>query len=298
MDGVDVPDAREIEAYLDRIGFRGTVRPDLATLGELHRRHLGSISYDALDIPLGRRVTLDPRDAFRKIVVERRGGWCYEMNGLFGWILEAIGFDVTRVGATVMREEGQPGRGDHLVLIVRLDGQRYVADVGFGEGPQLPFRLAPARFEQQGIEYRLERLASGWWRLRNETQPEAPWFDFRARPASERTLAAMNWRLQHDPASPFVLNAVVARATDDGVVLLRGRVLRTLTGPTYRDHRIDTPEEYTAVLRRTFDLEVPGAASLWPRILERHERLFGAEQARARSATRRKMRTSPGGAGA
>lgn len=277
MIAVPPPEPAALEAYLRRIQFAGEPRADLATLRELHWRHLRTIPYDALDVPLGRRVTLDPRDAYRKIILDGRGGWCYEMNGLFGWMLEAIGFEVMRVGATVMREDGQRGRGDHLVLIVRVDDRRYVADVGFGEGPQVPFPLAPERFEDLGIEYTLARLPSRWWRLCNESHHDAPWFDFQARPAGARTLEATNRRLQRDPASPFVLNAVVARGTADGSTILRGRVLRTVRGAAWGDRRIDTLTEYQEVLRDVFDLHLPEAATLWPRVVARHETLFGPD---------------------
>lgn len=94
---------RQLAAYLARIGFVGDVRPDLETLTALHRAHVESIAWECIDCFLGRPTTRDPRAAFDKIVTGGRGGWCYEMNGLFGWMLEAIGFSVTRLAAGVMR---------------------------------------------------------------------------------------------------------------------------------------------------------------------------------------------------
>src|SRR5687767_1260505 len=93
----------DIQAYFDRVGFTGVARPDLATLKVLHRAHALAISYENLDVQLGRPVTTDPAAAFEKIVRRGRGGWCYEMNGLLGAALDEIGFEVTRLAGAVMR---------------------------------------------------------------------------------------------------------------------------------------------------------------------------------------------------
>src|SRR5690349_13822179 len=94
----------QLSAYLDRIGYGGPVRADLATLKALHRAHLLTIPYENLDVQLGRRVTTDPADAYDKIVRRGRGGWCYEMNGLFAWALGEIGFSVIRMAGAANRE--------------------------------------------------------------------------------------------------------------------------------------------------------------------------------------------------
>lgn len=102
----------------------------------LHRSHLYAIPYENLDIHLGRKLTLDPDHIYHKIVEERRGGWCYEMNGLFSQALRQMGFDVTLLGSSV----GSPAQGgvdgdlDHLILLVQVDKQPWLADVGFGKG--------------------------------------------------------------------------------------------------------------------------------------------------------------------
>jgi N-hydroxyarylamine O-acetyltransferase len=86
-------------SYLERVGFRHTPRVDITTLQDLLRAHVCSVPFENLDVQLGRPLTTDVDDAYRKIVIDRRGGWCYEQNGLFGWALQQIGFEVTRVAA-------------------------------------------------------------------------------------------------------------------------------------------------------------------------------------------------------
>jgi len=88
---------QQLDRYVARIGYRGPRDPTLGTLRALHRAHLLAIPYENLDIHLGRQLTLDPEAMFTKLVDERRGGWCYEMNGLLGRVLETLGFDVHKV---------------------------------------------------------------------------------------------------------------------------------------------------------------------------------------------------------
>ena len=108
----------ELSRYFARIGYSGDTTASLTTLRGLHRAHLLSIPYENLDIHLGVPLTLDPERIFAKLVDERRGGWCYEMNGLFGHVLDSLGFDVRRVsghrGARRARVAGarQPPRAD------------------------------------------------------------------------------------------------------------------------------------------------------------------------------------------
>jgi N-hydroxyarylamine O-acetyltransferase len=278
MFDLEAPDAATIATYLRRIGFAREPSLDLDTLTELHRRHIRGISYEALDVQLRRPVSLDPRDAFRKLVQSSRGGWCYEMNGLFAWMLEGLGFRIIRVGASVERADDElVGTSGHLIMLVDLDGssEPYVADVGFGEGPQDPYPLRAGPFEQLGATYRLTRLPGGWWRLTSETV-DMPYFDFRAEPVDHEQIQASNAWLQQEADSPFVRNAIVARGTEDGCMILRGRVLRTIRPPLVEDTIIPTADEYREVLRDRFDIDLPEATDLWPAIVARHEALFGS----------------------
>ena len=112
----------ELETYFDRIGYAGPATPTTAVLGSLLRAHVLRVPFENLDVQLGRSTTVDPEAAFDKIVTGNRGGWCYEHNGLFGWVLSAIGFDVMRVAAAVMRaERGSIADSNHLTLLVRTE---------------------------------------------------------------------------------------------------------------------------------------------------------------------------------
>lgn len=140
---VDVP------AYLARIGYAGHTARSPATLRALHRAHLLTVPFENLDIELGRKIVLDEEAILHKIVDERRGGFCYELNAAFAALLRALGFQVTLLSARVARQSGEDSpEFDHLAL--RVDSQSdvgveskdsWLADVGFGESFIEPLRL-------------------------------------------------------------------------------------------------------------------------------------------------------------
>lgn len=266
----------DLAAYLRRIGFEGEARPDLATLKAVHRLHLLAIPYENLDVQLGRPVTTDPAAAYAKIVEGSRGGWCYEMNGLLGWALGEIGFSVERVSGSVARAIlGDALPGNHLVLKVELDGEGWLADVGFGDGPLEPFRIAAGAFRDGHFDYDLRHQPDGWWRLTNHPRGGAPSFDFRCRTADEAELDERCQWLQTAPQSPFVQNAVVQRYRPEGLAAMRGRTLKMLLPDETTERQIGSAADYVAVLDEVFGLDLPEAAGLWPAICARHEALFG-----------------------
>ncbi|MBU1375178.1 MAG: arylamine N-acetyltransferase [Alphaproteobacteria bacterium] len=270
----------DIQAYFDRIGFNGVARPDLATLTALHRAHALSISYENMDVQLGRPLTTDPAAAFDKIVRRRRGGWCYEMNGLFGAVLDEIGFKVTRLAGGVMRAvRGDEAIGNHLVLLVDLDGEPWIADVGFGDGPREPYPLRPGPFTCDGYDFSLERLDADGWRLHNQPSGGAPNFDFTTTPADPVLLAAKCQELQTSPESIFVLTAIAQRHMPDEIRMLRGRAFRRITLTSGADSLIDTADDFVTLLKREFELDLPDAAEIWPRIVARHDELFAPQPA-------------------
>ena len=265
-----------LQAYLDRIGFSGAPRADLATLRAVHRAHVEAIPYENLDVQFGRPLTRAIAPAFEKIVERRRGGWCYEMNGLLCWALEEIGFKVRRLAGGVTRATAGDGVvGNHLVLLVDLD-ETWLADAGFGDGLIEPTPLCEGAFMVGPLECRLSRIDGGWWRYSNDPTGGAPSFDFHLDVSDEALLDDRCRFLQTDPASPFVLSAVVQRWRDEAHYSLRGRVLQRLDYGGKKTALIDDADRYVATLRDLFALDVPEAAALWPKIRARHEVLFGA----------------------
>jgi N-hydroxyarylamine O-acetyltransferase len=273
----------DLQAYLERIGFTGQARPDAATLRALHRAHLLAIPYDSLDVQLRRPVSLDPEAAFDKIVTRRRGGWCYEMNGLFGAVLQEIGFKVTRMAGAAKREvRGDFMKGSHLVLLVEMEDEAgpWIADVGFGDGAIEPFPLVVGPMSFEGYDFRLETLDERWWRFHNHELGGAKSFDFIVEPADPAVLQEKCDWLHGAPESPFRQYVICQRFRGDEILQLIGRRLRRVRPGAKDDRLIESAEDFVAMLRDDFTLDLPEAAALWPDIVARHEQIV-AEAAAA-----------------
>ena len=263
-----------LDAYLARIGLDHRPPATLEGLRTLHAAHLLAIPYENLDVQLGVKVTIERPAIFDKMVTRRRGGWCYEMNGLFGWALAELGFRVTRSTGAVMRIlGGESTVANHLVLRVDLEEGTYLADVGFGDGPRAPFEIAPHEFESGGFHYGVEQADGEWWRFINHPDGAAPCFDFKIAPADEAKFEAKCAELQVAPQSHFVLNLFCFKQRRDGVHMLRGRVLRDLRPGGKSDRLIESADDLVATLHDVFTLDVPEAASLWPKVCRRHDEL-------------------------
>lgn len=268
----------DLAAYLARIGYDQAPRPDLATLKAVQRAHLRTIPYENLDVQLRRPGGIEIADAFDKLVTARRGGWCYEMNGVLGWALGEIGFKVTRLCGAVMRgERGEAAVGNHLVLLVDIDGEPWIADAGLGDGIFEPIPLQEGAHQVAGFDFRLQRLDPQWWRLTNHDMGGAPYFDFTLEPADPARLASICQWLRTSPDSMFTQLLMAFRFTDLGVTSLLGRVLRRVTPGRRTEQLIESPEELVAVLHREFGLDMPQAATLWPAICAAHTVAFAGK---------------------
>lgn len=266
----------KLSDYLDRIGYAGPTQPCAAVLKAIHRKHVETIPYENLDIQFGKPVTRNPAAIFDKLVTRKRGGWCYEMNGLLGWALEEIGFRVERLAGAVRRDTfGETAVGNHLVLIADL-GEPWLVDAGFGDGLIEAAPLRIGAFENGPFHCRLEDLGGGWIRYHNDPRGGGPTYDFNRSVTDDALLERSSRFLQESNDSTFVFNAVVQRWRPDRHLSMRGRVLTTLTRDEKISETIGDAESFVCALREHFALDLPDAAALWPKICARHEDLFGS----------------------
>jgi len=266
-----------VQAYLDRIGYRGALRPDLSVLVALQRAHVCAVPFENLDVQLGRPVTTAAENAYEKIVRKNRGGWCYEQNGLFGWVLEQIGFDVTRVAAAVMRQErGDASLANHLCLLVTMpeSSTRYLVDVGFGGSMLEAIELLEGEHAQAPFRLGLKKTDDGYWRFSEYLGDGEFSYDFLEEPADESALKEKCATLQSDPSSNFVLNLVAQLRSQEQHLALRGRVLHIATGNGVAKQTLNSADELVATLAAQFGLDLPKVAELWPRIAARHEEIM------------------------
>jgi N-hydroxyarylamine O-acetyltransferase len=143
-----------LRKYLDRIGFMGSPNVSIDTLKELHEKHMYSVPFENLDIHTGKEIKLNLENFENKIINLKRGGFCYELNGLFYDLLKSIGFDVKMVSGRVINEEDVPGAEfDHMVLIVKIEDEEYLADVGFGDSFISPLWINPDYVNEDSAGY-------------------------------------------------------------------------------------------------------------------------------------------------
>jgi N-hydroxyarylamine O-acetyltransferase len=225
-------DAGTLAAYLGRIGAERPAALDAAALAALHRAHQRAVPFENLSIHLGEFISLDTGDLIAKIVTRRRGGFCYELNGAFALLLEALGAQVTRVAARVYGGDGALGPlFDHLALVVCLpDGSGpWLADVGFGAHSTYPLRCDSRDGQDDpGGRFSLTDAASGDVEVAKDGQPQYR-FERRARALAD--FVPTCWWQQTSPDSHFTRSTICSRLTGDGRLSISGHTLiRTSNG--------------------------------------------------------------------
>ena len=225
--------------YLSRVGLTPPLPPTLDSLRRLHIAHLGSFIFDNLDIQRGATVHSDIDSVERKFLDGKAGGYCFEQNTLFGAVLRELGFDVT----TILGRVGSPERRalNHLVLRVEIDGQAWLADVGFGgEGILEPLLIADGTREVQGgLAYSLRREGHHWLLSMHCGEMSEQMYEFGDAPHTPGDIEIANYYTSTHPASVFRRTLTIQRATPEERLILRTTMLTR-----YRDGvRTDTPVE-------------------------------------------------------
>lgn len=243
-----------VGAYLDRIGVRRPVGRDAASLRYLQVAHLLSVPFENLSIHWGEPIVLDEAALFEKVVVRRRGGFCYELNGLFAALLRELGFDVDLLAAEVAREDGGYGPPfDHLALRVHV-GEGRLVDVGFGDSFREPLRLDASGEQVEGSDaFRID--AVGDRRVlsrRGVGDVWAPQYRFGLEPHDLAEYEPMCRYHQTSPDSHFTRNRVCSLATATGRITLSGMKLVETEKRFRRERVLEDEREYDALLQGRF----------------------------------------------
>jgi N-hydroxyarylamine O-acetyltransferase len=249
----------DVSAYLRRIAYVGPVAPTAATLRALHVAHLRTVPFENLSIHLGEPIVLNDEALFEKIVLRRRGGFCYELNGLFAGLLRALGFEVSMLSAGVMSASGQFGpEFDHMTLLVRL-AELWLADVGFGDSFVEPLRLRAGEWQMQERDrWRLSVDGPSWLLSRATGDDEPiPKYRFTLTPHVYEDYAAMCSFHQASPESPFTRQRMCTIATPEGRLTIAGRRLLITRGSAKEERAVGSETEHTTLLRDLFGVELP-----------------------------------------
>ena len=250
----------EIGGYLKRIGYRGPREPTVETLRQLHRAHMLTVPFENLDIPLGHPIILSLPLIYEKVVRNRRGGFCYELNGLFGWLLKQIGFRVVMLSARVF-DTGQPGAEfDHLVLMIEIE-EIFIADVGFGDSFLEPLRLETKEENvQHGSSYRLTDSDSERVLQRRRDFDWEPQYVFSLTPRRLSEFTDKCQRQQTSSESIFTQKTVCSLATLDGRITLSNNSLITTAGKLHKEQEVVGETDYRVLLKTHFGIDLGNAA--------------------------------------
>lgn len=270
LEGRDREPRVDLAAYLARIGYRGAAVPTLEVLRALQEHHLAAIVFEGIDVLLGRGIDLSPAAVDAKLIAGRRGGYCYEQNGLFARVLETLGFQVESLVAAVhwlLPPGSPPPARTHRLLRVVLDGVAWLVDVGFGSSvPPAPLRLDTAEPQQTRHDsYRI--VAFGASRLLQVRRGSEwlPLYEFSEEPRPEADYQVLNWYTSTNPDSLFRQRLLVARTTPEARYTLLDRRFTIRRPDAGGEQELLDADGLEAVLAETFGLPVePG----WRPLLE------------------------------
>lgn len=232
----------DIKAYLNRIGIDKIKDPSLKFLTELQNRHLLSIPFEDLDIPDRNRIELDLNKIYNKIILFKRGGFCYELNGLFHWLLTMLGFNVDMISARVFnaqKNEFGP-EYDHMALLVHLD-KDYLADVGFGDSFRRAVEMPDGETEDVSGHYRISKKEDKLFELlKKEGNGFLSRYCFTKDPKRLEDFKEMCAFQQDSPASHFRTRMLCTIATETGRITLSNNSI------TITENGIRTKTEFTS----------------------------------------------------
>jgi len=233
--------AMDIKAYLNRIGIEKTREPSLQFLTELQSRHFLSIPFEDLDIPDRNRIELDLEKIYNKIIPSKRGGFCYELNGLFHWLLTSLGFRVDMLSARVFnshKNEFGP-EYDHMTLLVHLD-KDYFVDVGFGDSFRRPIEMPDGEAEDVSGHYRVSKKEDKLFELLKKVENDfSKQYCFTTDPKRLEDYKEMCAFQQDSPSSHFRTRMLCTLATETGRITLSNSSL------TITENGIKTKTDFT-----------------------------------------------------
>ncbi|MDR0271502.1 arylamine N-acetyltransferase [Paenibacillus sp.] len=247
-------------AYLERIGYTGSINRSATVLANLHEHHMYAVPYENMDILNGIPLSLDLDDLYDKIVIRSRGGYCFELNALFGWLLGELGFQVTSYFGRFWRDEpNPPPLRRHHILRVKAEGQSYICDVGVGGiVPIRPLLLVEGLEQQLGGEYyRLDRDPFYGWILSERKAGE--WsriYSFTEEPQLPRDFEMASYWCEHAPESIFTKSAMVFIRTREGRNTMAGDEFRIFTSEGVETFTPSTQEEYRQAMQTYFGISI------------------------------------------
>ena len=261
MDERRTLDAAQLDRYFARVGLDRRPAADEEGLRALHQAQFMTLPFENFDIQLGRPIRLGRDDLLAKLVDRRRGGYCFELNGLMLMVLHTLGFTARPLLGRVHLKEPVQGR-THQVNLVEIGDRRWIMDVGFGAGgPRCPLPLALDHVaEGPGWAFRLVEREP--WGVLMQSRIDGAWRDSYSFDQSYATLADINVANHYtstSPASHFVTSRVASRPLPDGRVSISDFTLTRIAGQEQTTEELAPGAGYLQVLEDTFGIELDAA---------------------------------------
>ena len=266
-----MPQKVNLNAYFERIGFAGSIAPTLATLELIHGLHAAAISFENLNPLLGLPVKLDHAALEKKLLSERRGGYCYEQNLLLMAMLADLDYSVQGLSARVLwnNPEGATAEPSHMLLRVEINGAGYLVDVGFGDltlTAPLKLKADTEQTTPHGL-YRLLNDEKSWTLEAKVGEDWKPLYAFDLTPRTLADYEASNSFLSTDPASAFTRELRVALSpSGKRLKLLNNRLTIEENGQAAEQRLLSSVAELRAVLENDFGIALPSAELLDPKL--------------------------------
>lgn len=248
-----------MDTYLQRINYEGTTELTLETLFQLHKLHVFNIPFENLDVLQQKSILLDRDSLYRKIVLDNRGGYCFEMNGLFSYILEDLGFEAINLLARVYIDSNNFGSRTHQVLLVVLNNQRWLVDVGFGGGGLIePILLEEGAVSQQFFEtFRLLKDPNIGFVLQRKFGTEfRNVYAFTLDSCIPADYVMSNYFTSTFPGGFFTETRIITKPTTEGRVTLVDKILKISSGNQISEKTLTSDSEYHEVLKEFFGLNM------------------------------------------
>ena len=247
----------DVGKYLERIAYSGDTTPTYEVLVDLVKAHLYSVPFENLDIHYGNEIVLESNALFRKIVERHRGGFCFELNGLFYELLAALGFDLIRVSARVWEdEEGFSEPLDHMALVVNLKQQQLLVDVGFGRFAQIPLNLEDWDTIDDGREkWQISHPnETDYMVYRLDHSGRAPQYIFDLKPRQLSDFEERSRYHQTSPNSHFTQKRIISKFLRDGRISIAGNMCKLHTKEETRNEEIKSEEDFRSLLTTYFNM--------------------------------------------
>lgn len=262
----------QIQAYLARIAYTGPRAATLDVLTALHATHLQHIPFENLDISLGRKLDLSTAALLDKLLQQQRGGFCYELNQAFSLLLQSFGFQTSLISARVFNGKDYGPDFDHMLIQVLLDGQGWIADVGFGDSFRTPLSMNGQAIIELGMHYQVQpepgpacfRLMQG-----KDGKHMQPQFRFSLQAFGIGDFEAMCLYQQTSPLSHFTQKTICSIATPEGRISISNNKCITTERGERHVRTIHDADEYRRLLQEHFGIHLAVDANI-QKLMARH----------------------------